>query len=209
VQARLGEANTLQAFARFHSRRGDFDCAEQLFAEALEIYYSLGDRYSIAATLTYRGQHRLAGEDARAGGDWALALILSIGTEPFLARQIITMTFGETRRRCASCKDDEFLAAAVTSLLGAAEDAIGSFHLTEDQVDTLTVVLAAFRLIGAICVAQSVDDHGEREHIADTARNTAQQLDMATDNAFRLAELVQQRLGAGSSPPLTAPTDPE
>jgi tetratricopeptide (TPR) repeat protein len=71
IHARLGEANTLQAFARFHSLRGDSDHAERAFTEALDIYNAIGEHYSIAARLTYRGQHRLADGDARAGDDWA------------------------------------------------------------------------------------------------------------------------------------------
>jgi tetratricopeptide (TPR) repeat protein len=130
VQARLGEANTLQSLARFHSVRGEPAQAEQAFSEALDIYTSISDRYSLAATLTYRGQHRLACGDLRAGADWAGALVLAIGTEPFLARQVIALTVGETRGRCASAAADELVAAAVTALLDAAEVAAGAADLS-------------------------------------------------------------------------------
>jgi hypothetical protein len=196
VQDRLGEANTLQAFARFHSLRGDSDRAERAFTEALDIYNAIGEHYSIAATLTYRGQHRLADGDARAGDDWALALGLALGTDSFLAHQVISSTVNEAWRRCASGEEDDLIASVVANLLTAAEDVARSVHLAEEQAGTFSIVLVAFHVIGSVCAADSADNHDEREQFVHAARETARQVDVVTGDAFRLVELLRHRLGA-------------
>ncbi len=199
IHARLGEANTLQALGRFHSIQGSVVAAEEAFAAALDIYHDIADRYSLAATLAYRGQHRLVHRAYEAGTDWGTALALSIATEPFLARKIIALTFSEARSRCLTGQDDELVAAAVALLLQTAEQTAESLQFAEDQSTTLSIVLDAFRVIGAICAYHTSTDQTEREQYAATARGIAKQVDMITNNAFGLVELIHQRLAVGSA----------
>jgi tetratricopeptide (TPR) repeat protein len=194
VQDRLGEANTLQALARFSSLKGEAEEAERWFGEALGIYGSLGDRYSIAATLTYRGQHRLTLRDARAGADWGTALVLALGTEPFLARQVIAITLGGARQSCGSGEGDQVLSVAVPALLKAAEDATASAELAEDETDVLAVILDVFRLLGGIAAVQHMEHGSERSQTTKAIVEKAEQLDTASGGAFQLVELARQRL---------------
>ncbi|MGH8887827.1 MAG: hypothetical protein ACRDYX_22200, partial [Egibacteraceae bacterium] len=196
---RLGEANTLQALGRFHSIQDSVEAAEEAFAAALNIYDEIADRYSLAATLAYRGQHRLAHGSHEAGADWGVALTLGLATDPFLVRQIIALTVGEARSRCAAAEDDELVAAAMAQLLQVAKETGDSLQLAEDQSATLDIVLGAFWVMGAICACHTADDQTEREQYAEAARSNAEDIDNATGNAFGLGELVEQRLGAGPS----------
>ncbi len=97
------------------------------------------------------------------------------------------------------------MASVVAVLLDAAEDAASSFELAENEAATLAVILDVFRIIGAVCLAYSGDGLDEREASADAVRATARQVDLVTGDVFRLIELVEQRLEAGSSPASPAP----
>ncbi|MGH3873100.1 MAG: hypothetical protein ACRDSR_16605 [Pseudonocardiaceae bacterium] len=162
-------------------------------------YDGITDRYSLAATLTYRGQHRLVHRVYEAGTDWGTALALSIATEPFLTRQIIALTVSEARSRCLTGQEDELIATAVALLVQTAEQTAASLQFAEDQSTTLNIVLDAFRVIGAICAYHTTDDKTERKQYTATARGIAKQVDMITSNAFGLVELIHQRLAVGST----------
>jgi tetratricopeptide (TPR) repeat protein len=192
VEARLGEANTLQALGRFFSASGADDQAEAAFAAALADFEANGDRYSAAVTLTYRGQHRLARRQDSGPLDWRNALDLAATVDQYLLGQVMAITLGDACRLLASCEADDYLGAALPGLVNADDPA--SLPLSEAQRGIHAVALAGFALVhdlAAIKAAGLPPGDLDRSRLLDAAR----QLDEATGSAFGLAALTQETLG--------------
>jgi hypothetical protein len=206
IEDRLGEANTLSALGRFFSASGADDQAEVAFAAALAGFEAIGDRYSAAVTLTYRGQHRVARRRDDGLLDWRRALDLAVTVDPYLFGQVVTTTLGDACRLLASGEVDDFLATALAGLLSA--DAAMGDQLSDDERGRLGLALAGLALVhDLVAIRSSGVTPGDTDR--STLRTTARRVDEATGSGFGLAALAEQVLGeasqGGGGDPLARP----
>jgi hypothetical protein len=193
-EQRLRRASTLRRLGLLYSSQGNGPAAEEAFAAALRIADEAGDAPTFAVTLVHRGHHRLEAGQEIGGVDWGTALALAVGAEANLTQQIVATMARWTRDRCMGGRDDRLLSGTLSMLIQTAEATAAKLPLDEPQQATLSVVLSAFRVIGAICARHEDPDASEAADYEAAARAGAPQVDRLTSGAFALTELVAQRL---------------
>jgi tetratricopeptide (TPR) repeat protein len=199
----LGEANTRQSLGRLLSISGEHDKADAEFDAALDIFQSIEDWYSVAATLAYRGRHRIANRRPDGFADWRRALDLAATINSYLFGQVVAIALADTRRMLLSGKADDFLMQALPKLFEAG----GQAHTVPNEHEAaLALTLTGFGVIrdlAAIKVA-GPPETAVRSRLTGTAR----EFDDETGSQFGLAavatEILLQVDAIASDNPLAA-----
>ncbi len=196
VEARLGEANTHRSVARLRSIQERNDEAVASFADALCIYQSIEDSYSVAVTLTERGEHRVADGDPAGFADWGTALAIAAVTDEFLFEGTFQDCFSRTVEALQPDGRPELLGDGVPQLLEAVETTVETFDPNDEVRPNLSFVYGCFRLAWILSTWQIIVDEAQRDELASIARQEARELDEASNGALELSNLVVQVLTA-------------
>ena len=196
IEDRLGEANTRKSLGQLRSKQDRVEEAEAHFAQALQMYEAIGERYSIAITLTYRGQHRLHHQFPAGLADWGISLPLSLTIDVFLFRAIMGITWSELQQYLHQ-SDYSLLAEGVGLFISAYNQTIANLALNDEQQEILSLIAAAFQVVGAISATHVAQDAEEQAQMTAFAHSTAAAVDQASGSMFGLSELVKTHLPPG------------
>ena len=175
--------------ARFYYRQGRAGEAETLYVQALEIYQSIQEMYSIAATMMYRGNDRVQANLASGMGDWGIALVLAMATDVHLFQQIWGIVWPQMPQRL-NAQQYKLIAEGVIEFAAAQEQTATQLQLNHEQLNTLNLLDGIFRTIAAVAGWHLVEPSEERDQMMAFARQNAAAIDNATGGSLGLAAIV-------------------